>query len=89
LSELEKQALAEQLHADLLSLYGSPVLTLKDLQKALHYRSVAAVKQAIIRNTFPVHTFLMPNRRDRFALAKDVANYLAEKAFNEGDEITK
>lgn len=85
MSTSEKQALAEQLHADLLSLYSSPVLTLKDLQKALNYRSVAAVKQAIIRKTFPVHTFLMHYRRDRFALAKDVANYLAAQALNKGD----
>jgi len=77
LSESEKQMLAEQLHQDLLTLHGSPVLTLK----ALNYRSVAAVKQAIIRHTLPVHTFLMPNRRDRFALAKDVAEFLAEQAF--------
>lgn len=81
LSESEKQMLAEQLHQDLLTLYGSPVLTLKDVQKALNYRSVAAVKQAIIRHTLPVHTFLMPNRRDRFALAIDVAKFLAEQAF--------
>ena len=81
MSESEKQMLAEQLHQDLLTLHGSPVLTLKDVQKALNYRSVAAVKQAIIRHTLPVHTFLMPNRRDRFALAKDVAEFLAEQAF--------
>lgn len=85
MSITERKTLAEQLHADLLSLYGSPVLTLKDLQKALNYRSVAAVKQAIIRKTFPVHTFLMPNRRDRFALAKEVASFLAAQALNEGD----
>jgi hypothetical protein len=89
LSELEKQALAEQLRQDLMTLYGSPILTLKDLQKALNYRSVPAVKQAIIRETFPLKTFLMPNRRDRFALAKDVAEYLAEQAFRKENNEKK
>jgi hypothetical protein len=82
LSEKEKQEFAAQLEADLLKLYGSPLLNLKELQRALNYRSVAAIKQAIIRQTFPVSTFVMPNRRDRFALAKDVAAYLAKQAFN-------
>ena len=82
MSESEKQELAKQLEADLLKLYDSPILNLQQLQRALNFRSVAAVKQAIVRDTFPVATFLMPNRRNRFALAKDVAVFLAEQAFN-------
>lgn len=82
LTEKEKQELAKQIEADLLKLYDSPILNLGQLQRALNYRSVAAVKQAINRNTFPVSTFVMPNRRNRFALAKDVAAFLANQAFN-------
>lgn len=82
LTEKEKQELAKQLEADLLKLYDSPILNLEQLKRALNYRSVAAVKQAINRNTFPVPTFVMPNRRNRFALAKDVAAFLAKQAFN-------
>ena len=83
MSELEKQLLAKQLEVDLLKLYESPILNLQQLQRALNFRSVAAVKQAIIRDSFPVATFLMANRRNRFALAKDVAIFLAEQAFKD------
>ena len=79
----EKQLLADELEDDLLKLYDSPILTLKQLQKALNFRSVGAVKQAILRGVFPLHTFCMPNRRGKFALAKDVAIFLAENAFKE------
>lgn len=81
MSESEKQELAKALESDLLRLHGSTILTLKQLQRALNYRSADAVKQAILRGVFPVHTFEMPNRRGKFALAKDVAEFLAEQAF--------
>lgn len=84
MTEKEKRELANELEKDLLKLYNSPILNLEQLQRALNYRSVQAVKQAIQRNTFPVSTFKLPNRRNRFALAKDVAGFLAEKAFNNG-----
>ncbi|GAA5134760.1 hypothetical protein [Thalassotalea piscium] len=83
MSETEKQELAKALEADLLKLHGSSILTLKQLHRALNYRSVDAVKQAILRGVFPVHTFEMPHRRGKFALIKDVAQFLAEQAFNE------
>lgn len=82
MTKKEKQELAKQLEADLLKLYDSPILNLDQLKRVLNYRSVAAVKQAINRNNFPVPTFVMPHRRNRFALAKDVAAFLATQAFN-------
>ena len=85
MSETEKQELAAALEADLLKLYDSPILTLKQLHKALNFRSVDAVKQAILRGVFPVHTFEMPHRRGKFALAKDIAEFLAKQAFQEGE----
>lgn len=83
MTDREKQELAYELEADLLKLYDSPILTLKQLHKTLNFRSVEAVKQAILRDVFPVHTFEMPHRRGKFALAKDVAFFLAEQAFKE------
>ena len=74
-------AFARLLEADLLKLYGSPILTLKQLSKALNYPSIAAVKQSIYRQTLPVNTFELPNRRGKYVLVKDVAQFLAEQAF--------
>lgn len=82
MSEEERLRLAADLEGDLLRLYETPILNLSQLQKALNYKSVAAVKQAIQRKTFPVDIFTLPNRRNHFALAKDVAFFLAEQAFN-------
>ncbi|WP_419571589.1 hypothetical protein [Rheinheimera sp.] len=83
MSETEKQELAKALEEDLLKLHGSPILTLKQLHRVLNFRSVDALKQAILRDVFPVHTFEMPHRRGKFALVKDVAKFLAEQAFEE------
>jgi hypothetical protein len=83
LTEIEKQALANALEADLLKLHGSTILTLKQLHRALNYRSVDAVKQAILRDVFPIHTFEIAHRRGKFALVKDVAQFLAEQAYKE------
>ncbi|MCP1338177.1 hypothetical protein NJR55_01100 [Idiomarina sp. M1R2S28] len=80
MSDEEREFLAMQLEQDLLKLYGSPILTIEQLQRALNYRSVAAVKQAIQRQTLPVHIFELPNRRGRFALVRDVCKFLASQA---------
>lgn len=85
MSEEERELLAKQLEQDLLRLYGSPILTIEQLQRALNYRSVAAIKQAIQRQTLPVHIFELPNRRGRYALVKDVCEYLAGQARAEED----
>lgn len=82
MTEREKRELARQIESDLLKLFESPILNVEQLRRALNFRSVAAVKQAMQRNTFPVRTFVMPNRKSRFALAKDVADFLAEQAFH-------
>ncbi|MCU7931133.1 MAG: pyocin activator PrtN family protein [Candidatus Thiodiazotropha sp. (ex Codakia rugifera)] len=72
-SDLEKA-----LEADLLREYG-PLLTSNSLRKALGYPSLEALRQAVARNKVPVHVFSLPNRRGKFALAKDVAAWLAEQ----------
>ena len=76
--EQEQVQLQAKLEVDLLQIYG-PVLTGKDLQKTLGYASKDAFRQAITRKLIPVPLFEMKNRRGKFALAKDVACYLAQQ----------
>jgi len=70
--------LAQELENDLLSQYG-PVLTGDALRRALGYPSMNALRQAIYRKQVTVPLFKMSNRRGRFALAKDLAKWLAEE----------
>ena len=81
----ERELLATQIEQDLLNLYGSPILNTSQLQRALNYRSTAAVKQAIQRQTLPVPIFRLPNRRGWFAFVKDVGVFLAAQAFKKED----
>lgn len=75
--------LAKVLEQDLLNLYGSPLLSGADLQKAMGYRTIDAVRQAIARKTIPVKVFAMKDRRGKYALVKDIAYWLAENATSE------
>jgi hypothetical protein len=76
----DMQQLQVLLEEDLLKLYG-PVLTGDELQKVLGYGSKDAYRQAVTRKTVPVPLFEMEKRRGKFALAKDVACYLARQRF--------
>ena len=69
--------LATALESDLLNRYG-PMLTGETLRLALGYPSMEAMRKAASRGTIPVPLFTIENRRGRFALAKDVAKWLAE-----------
>lgn len=75
-----QRELQQALENDLLRLYG-PVLTGEDLQKVLGYRTRDAYRQAVARKVVPVPLFEMAQRRGKFALAKDVACYLARQRF--------
>ena len=83
MSDEEVQQLAKQLEADLLKLYGSPMLSGEKLQRAMGYRTVDALRQAILRKTIPVKVFKLENRRGQYALVKDVALWLANQARND------
>lgn len=76
----EVRKLAKQLEKDLLLMYGSPLISGADLQKAMGFRSVDALRQAITRQTIPVRVFKLKNRRGMFALVKDIALWLAEES---------
>ena len=77
---LPEVLLAEKLEIELLEKYGQ-LLGGSDLRKALGYRSGDAFRQAVSRKTVPVHTFIIKNRRGRFALACDIAKWLANQRF--------
>ncbi len=70
--------LVAQLEEELTARYG-PALGGEDLRKALAYPSMSAFLQAMTRGTVPVPVFSIGNRRGWFALAKDVARWLAER----------
>lgn len=70
--------LARELNEQLVRQFG-PILSSEGLVKALGYRSSAAYRQAVTRDTVPVPLFQIPNRRGRFALARDVAIWLSQQ----------
>ncbi|MEP1444746.1 MAG: hypothetical protein ABJK37_01355 [Paraglaciecola sp.] len=82
-NEEEIEKLAEQLEKDLLLMYGSPLITGEDLQKAMGFRSVDALRQAIVRKTIPVKVFNLDNRRGKYALVKDIARWLANESIKQ------
>lgn len=68
--------LAEALERDLNDKHG-PLIANDALRVALGYPSMNAFRQALVRGTVPVPVFALENRRGKFALAKDVAAWLA------------
>lgn len=70
--------LAELLEEELTHRYGV-MLSSHVLWQVLGYPSPSAFRQAISRGTVGVPVFEVPNRRGRFALAKDVAAWIAEQ----------
>ena len=82
MTDKELQALTKKIESDLLTIFGSPILTVSNLKQALNYSSTAAIHQAVAKGTFPIFVFKMPNRRGHFALTEDVAHYLAYQAIN-------
>lgn len=74
--EAVKQELEHQLMADLEARHG-PLLNGRALYRALGLPSADAFRQAASRGQLPVRVFMIPNRRGRFALTRDVAHWLA------------
>ncbi|MBB5393050.1 MULTISPECIES: hypothetical protein [unclassified Herbaspirillum] len=61
---------------DMTRLYG-PLMSGDDLRNALGILTKEAFRQALVRKTLPVPVFPLENRRGKFALTIDVANWLA------------
>jgi len=74
-------ATALALEKDLLDRYGL-LLTGDALIRELGYASKAAFRQSLVRKTVPVPVFELDNRRGKYALAKDIARYLAKRRFS-------
>ena len=76
----DTESLKNKLEADMLKIYGSAMISGEALQKALGYKSMDALRQGISRKTIPVKVFEIENRRGKYALIADIAQYLAEQA---------
>jgi len=89
-SKTEKvMALAGEIESELYRQFG-PLMFGKALHSALGFPSGDAFRQALCRKTVPVETFVISNRRGRFALSKDIALWLAQQRLsNEEDETTQ
>lgn len=69
--------LADALERDLLWRYG-PLVGNEHLAQALGFPNHHAFRQALMRKQIPVPVFEIAHRRGRFALAKDIARWLAQ-----------
>ncbi|MDH0074769.1 hypothetical protein N5D13_08935 [Stenotrophomonas maltophilia] len=84
--DVPNDSLTQMLEQDLLHRYG-PVIGQDDLRQALGYTSADAFRQALSRGVLPVPVFVIAHRRGKFALAKDIAQWLAnlrQEALNAG-----
>lgn len=72
------ERLASELEHRLCERYGL-MLGSKDLWRELGYPSPNAFRQALIRGTVDIPVFEVSNRRGRFALAHDVAQWIASQ----------
>lgn len=76
--------LALRLEQRLIERYGL-LLSSRALARELAYPSEQAYRQALTRGTMPIRTFSLPQRRGRYALATDLARWIASQ-YNEGSE---
>jgi hypothetical protein len=70
------RSLAEDLEEELITRYGT-LLSGAVLKELLGYATSAAYRQALLRGNVSIPVFSLPHRRGKFALAKDVAQWLA------------
>jgi len=86
-NELIADKLAAQLEEGLMKRFDTPLISGEDLQKALGYKSIDALRQAIVRKTVPVPVFTIAHRRGKYALIKDIAIWLANQSIEAQKEI--
>lgn len=77
---MNKTELAKLLEDELVKEYGH-LLNGEAIRKTLAYPTNGALQQAISRDLLPIPVFNLENRKGKFALAKDVAAWLAEERF--------
>ncbi|AOE85916.1 hypothetical protein [Pseudomonas sp. TCU-HL1] len=73
-----QQELANELERTLTARYGL-MLSSAVLSRELGYPSTAAFRVAVARGTVELPVFSVPNRKGKFALAKDVAAWIARQ----------
>lgn len=73
----DTSALEAVLVADLQRQHGA-MIGGKQLMSVLGYPTLAAFRQAHCRGTLPVPVFAIAHRKGKFALARDVAQWLAK-----------
>lgn len=83
---IEFELLAQQLESKLIELHGSVLLGGDALYSSLGYKSSDAFRQAQVRNSVPVRVFSIKHRRGKFALASDVACWLAQQIIESEEE---
>ncbi|WP_251359105.1 hypothetical protein [Kangiella sp. TOML190] len=66
---------AKDIEKDIIKLHGY-VIGNEDLSALLGFKTMGAFRQAISRKKVPIKIFNIENRRGKFALAKDVAQWL-------------
>lgn len=66
---------------------NGPMMFGDSLRKALGYRSGDAFRQAARRGTLPIYTFKIESRRGRFAMTRDVAQWLACQRYSDEGNI--
>ena len=71
-------SLAEKIEQGLLDRHG-PMIGDDALRTALGFPSKAAFRQALSRHRIDIPIFSLPQRRGKFALVKDVAEWLAKQ----------
>lgn len=74
----ELTELSRALEAELLAAHG-PMVGGNALSAALGFPTNSAFRQALVRNTVPVPVFSIKHRRGKFALAREVARWIAEQ----------
>lgn len=72
-----------------LTLRYGPLLSGEALRQVLGYVSNDAFRQALSRKTVPIPVFSIPNRRGKFALAKDAAYWLASQRDAAAEKMVK
>ena len=77
--------LADEIERKLIREWGL-LLSGEGLARALGYRSVGTMRQAIKTRTLPVPFFSIKDRRGKFVLAKHAARYAAEVSSNRDSE---
>lgn len=70
--------MSESIESELIEKYGH-LLNMEALRKTLAFSTVGALQQSINRGSLNIPIFSIENRKGKFALAKDVAEWLVNQ----------